>query len=271
MGSGLTSETKLCTAISVALHFVFLSSFVWMSIIAIDTWRAFKENTRRTNRMTQREKRKRYLRSMAIGWVSPWIFCLFCFTLDKTNTVAICYGGTKGCRIQHTSSNLYFFAAPMGLLLFLNAVFFVLTVKSIGETMKNSRMATGQKRGKGDRGIFMRIAVLMGFTWVFGFLSSLHLYLSYVFVISCTLQGVYIGIAFVFTKRILKLYSIVLNKGKSSTSKVSPASHRKGQSERPLSSCYSLNSSDTGARTKFYLEVMKNHGTECINIYDTRL
>ena len=126
--------------------------------------------------MTQREKRKRYLRSMAIGWVTPLMFCLFSFTLDKTNAIAIGYGGTKGCWIQHTSSNLYFFAAPMGLLLFLNAVFSVLTVKSIRETIKNSRMATGRKREKRDLGIFVRIAALMGFNIFIGCLGSCLLF-----------------------------------------------------------------------------------------------
>ena len=37
VSSGVSSETKLCTAISVALHFLYLSSFVWMLIIGIDT------------------------------------------------------------------------------------------------------------------------------------------------------------------------------------------------------------------------------------------
>ena len=208
VSSGLISETKLCTATSATLHFVFLSSFLWMSIIAIDTWRAFMSTSHRTNRLTYRQKRKRYLRSMAIGWVSPLMFCLFCFTLDATNTGTFGYGGKKGCLIKNTSSNLYFFVAPMGVLLFLNAVFSVLTVKSIKETMKSSQMATGQTRNKKDWGIFLRIAALMGFRWVFGFLSSLHLYLAYVFVISCTLHGVYIAAAFLFTKRILKLYRI---------------------------------------------------------------
>ena len=136
------------------------------------------------------------------------MFCLFCFTLDATNTGIIGYGGKKGCWIKNTSSNLYFFVAPMSVLLFLNAVFSVLTVKSIKETMKSSQMATGQTRNKKDLGIFVRIAALMGFRWVFGFLSSLHLYVAYVFVISCTLHGVYIAAAFLFTKRILKLYRI---------------------------------------------------------------
>ena len=269
VGSGLRSETKLCTFISVVLHFVFLSSFVWMSIIAIDTWRAFTKTGQRTNRMAQRQKRKRYLPFMTIGWVGPLMFCLFCFTLDKTNTVAIGYGGTKGCWIQSTSSILYFFAVPMGVLLLLNAVFFVLTVKSINETMKNSQMARGQKRSKKDLAIFVRFAALMGFTWVFGFLSSVHLFLSYVFVISCTLQGVYIAVAFLFTKRILKLYSILLCKGWSSPStKVSSLSHQKGQTEQPLRNCSSLNITNT---KKNNLEHKTEFQTEGFNTDDTRL
>ena len=278
VGSGLTSETKLCTAISVGLHFVFLTSFIWMSIIAKDTWCAFTKNRCSTNGMTQREKRKRYLRSMAIGWVSPLMFCLFTFTLDKTNTVDIGYGGTEGCWIQSTSSNLYFFAAPMGVLLLLNAVFFILTVKSIRESVKKLQMATGKKRSKRELGIFVRISALMGFTWVFGFMSSLHLYLSYAFVISCTLQGVYIAVAFLFTKRIMKLYLVMLSTGRSSTStKMSSSSHQKSKTEQPLHICSSLNCTNRKKnsfeiRTEFHsVEVVKNQGTESTDTADTRL
>ena len=278
LGSRLTSKTTLCTAVSLALHFFFLSSFVWMSIIAIDTWCAFTKTGQPSNCLTHREKRRRYLRSMAIGWVSPLIFCLFCFTLDATNTVAIGYGGTKGCWIQNSSSNLYFFATPMGLLLFFNAVFFVLTVKSIRETMKNSQMATSRIRSKNDLGIFVRIAALLGFTWVFGFLSSLHLYLSYVFVVSCTLQGVYIAAAFLFTKRNLRLYSVLLSKVRSSPStKASSSSHQKGQPEHPLCIGSSVNNTSSKknsfkAKTELHsIEVVTNNGTESTNTYDTRL
>ena len=114
---------------------------------------------------------------MVIGWVSPLMFCLFSFTLDKTNAVAIGYGGAKGCRIQHASSNLHFFAAPMGLLLFLNAVFFVLIVKSIRETMKTSRMATGQKRRKRDLGYSCKLQFLWDSLGCLGsfLFSSVHL------------------------------------------------------------------------------------------------
>ena len=211
-GSGNNVQLLACTAIALTLHFAFLSSFVWMTIIAIDTWRAFSKKGQRINRMSNRSKRKRYLRSMAIGWLSPLAFCAICFTLDQTNTVTIGYGGTKGCWIQNTSSRSYFFAIPMGVLLLNDVVFFVLTVKAIRETVANAQMAATHRNRRNNLHVYMRIAALMGFTWVFGFLSSLHLYLSYVFVISCTLQGVYIAVAFLFTRRIAKIFIKLVRK-----------------------------------------------------------
>ena len=216
----MTVENKGCIAIALAIRFAFLSSFFWMTIIAIDTWCVFAKKGQRINRVSNRCKRKRYLRSMAIGWLSPLVFCGICFTLDQTNTVAIGYGGTKGCWIQNTSSILYFFAVPMGVLLLINIVFFVLTVKVIRETVANTQMATTQNSRKKRFKVYMRIAALMGFTWVFGFLSSLHLYLSYVFAISCTLQGVYIAVVFLFTRRVAGLLTNLVKKDKSSSALV---------------------------------------------------
>ena len=221
IGSGMTVEKKVCSAIALAIHFAFLSSFIWMTIIAMDTCRSFAKKGQRINRMSNRSKRKRYLRSMAIGWLSPLVFCGICFTLDQTNTVVAVYGGTKGCWIQNTTSRLYFFAIPIGILLLINVVFFVLTVKAIRETVANAQMATTQNSRKKSFKVYMRIAALMGFTWVFGFLSSLHLYLSYVFVISCTLQGVYIAVAFLFTRRVGSLLTKLVTKDKSLSALVS--------------------------------------------------
>jgi len=68
-------------------------------------------------------------------------------------------------------------------------------------------MTTSQQQTGKDSVIYARIAALMGFTWVFGFVAPFTSHnLMYPFVILNTLQGLYIAVAFCFTKRVWLLY-----------------------------------------------------------------
>ncbi|KAK3700070.1 hypothetical protein QZH41_004363 [Actinostola sp. cb2023] len=207
-GSGLTFTDTGCTAIAVVLHYSFLASFMWMSIIAFDTWRAFSSiKSHRSSRNDHEERRRRIVFTMAVGWLPLIVVLSICVALDQSDVVAIRYGGKKGCWINNPMANLYFFAVPVATSLLWNAVFFLLIVRAIKTTRKNSQMATSQHQARKDSKVYARIAALMGFTWVFGFVAPFtsH-YLMYPFVILNTLQGLYIAVAFCFTNRVRLLY-----------------------------------------------------------------
>ena len=204
-GSGFTTYAAACKAISVVLHVASLSSFTWMSIIAVDTWRTFLNSYGQLRARNSRNKRKHALKSMAIGWLSPLMLVGICFVLDTTNIVAVGYGDEKACWIR--TNSLYVFIIPIAILLSLNIVLFFLTTKALRETKRKTSMATVQKRNSNNLKIYMRLSTLMGFTWLFGFLSYWWNPFSFLFIITCTLQGLYIAVAFVFIKRVIKLYT----------------------------------------------------------------
>lgn len=205
----LDTSKASCTVLAVSLHYFFLVSFAWMSIIAYDTWRAFSYKHWHQSRGIWHQMRARVMRHMAVGWLPALIFVVTCTALDQSNVFSIGYGGKTGCWISNRVANLCVFTTPVALSMLFNIVYFLRTIKAIRETNRQNRNLTEQTQKRRDFPIFARIAALMGFSWLFGFLAMLiSKYLWYPFTILTTLQGVYIATAFVFAApRVRKLYS----------------------------------------------------------------
>ncbi|KAK3754656.1 hypothetical protein QZH41_003872 [Actinostola sp. cb2023] len=220
LGSGQTDTPIACTVIAVLLHYFFLVSFVWTSIIAFDTWRAFTAKGRRSLADSKRNRLMHCLRYLAVGWLSVMVYVAICIAIDQSDTVFIGYGSRDTCWIADNKAKLYFFAIPAGLIMVFNIVFYSMTVKAIRDTRSQTSLITAQSDKKHHAGVYMRIGSLMGFTWIFGFAAPFGwLFLSYVFVVLNSLQGVYTVIAFVLSARARKLYNEAIRGKKSSIRK----------------------------------------------------
>ena len=204
----LKTSKASCTALAVFLHYFFLVSFAWMSIIAYDTWRAFSCKHWCQSRATWRQMRARVVRHMTVGWIPALIFVIICVALDQSNFASFGYGGNTGCWISNRVANLCVFTTPVALSMAFNIIYFLRTIQAIRQTKRQTRNLKEQSQKNRDFPIFAKIAALMGFSWLFGFLAMLiSKYLWYPFVVLTTLQGVYIAIAFVFSvSRVRKLY-----------------------------------------------------------------
>lgn len=92
------------------------------------------------------------------------------------------------------------FTTPTSLSSVFNIFYFLRTIKFIRQTKIQTRNVTQQSQNGSDFPIFARIAVLMGFSRLFGFFAMLiSKYLFYPFIIPTTFQGVYIATTFVFS------------------------------------------------------------------------
>ncbi|KAL9987689.1 hypothetical protein ACROYT_G002036 [Oculina patagonica] len=195
----------ICTSIAVLLHYFFLSSFVWMSIIAFDTYRTFSRTCH-----TRQRTGKLKARFFAFGWLLALVFVIICFSLDQSGLVAIGYGGRDHCWINNPKTNTFVFVVPVAFSILFNGLFFLLTVISIRKIKKQTQKVESAGRSRRSMVLFVKLAVLMGFTWVFGYLMilvpSYSVYFEYPFVIFTSLQGVYIAFGFVFTARVKKMY-----------------------------------------------------------------
>ena len=152
---------------------------------------------------------------MAVGWFLALLLIVICVVLDQSSVVSIGYGRNMGCWINNRAANLCIFTAPVALSIAFNAVYFLRTIKPIRQTELQTRNVAERLQKRRDFLIFARIAALMGFSWIFGFLAMLtSKYLWFPFAILTTLQGVYIATAFVFTVprvRIL-VYNMIIEK-----------------------------------------------------------
>ena len=207
LATGYVNAEIACTIIAILLQYFFLVSFMWMSVIAFETWKAFSKIRIQHRQRNRKKNRFNLLRRIAIGWVPAFVLVVVCTALDQSNAVDFHYGGVKGCWINNSTANLFFFIVPLAISISFNAVFFALTVRAIRETSNQARRATTETVKRKTAGVFLKIFILMGFTWIFGFLKVLvSQYFEYPFIIFTTLQGLYIALAFVFTSRVKQMY-----------------------------------------------------------------
>ena len=199
---GATHNRLVCTSVAVLLHYFYLSSFIWMSLIAFDTYRTFSRTCH-----TRQRTGKLKTRFLALGWLPALLFVVICFSLDQSGLVAIGYGGTDHCWINNVKSNTFVFVIPVAFSILFNALFFLLTVNSIRKIKKQTQQVAKAANSRRNMVLFLKLAILMGFTWIFGYLKILvSSYFDYPFVIFSSLQGVYIAFGFVFTTRVKKMY-----------------------------------------------------------------
>lgn len=169
----LNTSKASYTAFAVLLHYFSLVSFAWMSLIAYDTWRTFSYKYWHQSRGIWRQMRARVMRHMAVGWLPTLILVVTCTALDQSNAVTIGYGANAGCWISNRFANLCVFTTPVSLSLVFNIVYFLRTIKAIRQTKRQTRSVTEQSQNESDFPIFTRIAALMGFYWLLGFLAML--------------------------------------------------------------------------------------------------
>ena len=211
LATGYVEAKFACIIIAILLHYFFLVSFTWMSVISFETWNIFSKTRIQHRKPSRKKKRCKLLQRAMIGWLPAFVFVVTCVALDQTNAVAFHYGGIKGCWINNSSANLFFFVLPVAFSISFNAVCFSLTVRAIWKTNKQAQRATHEAVKRKTAVVFLKIFILMGFTWIFGFLQVLVSdFFEYPFIIFATLQGLYVALAFVFTSRVKQMYHTLL-------------------------------------------------------------
>ena len=213
LATGYVEAKVACRIIAILLHYFFLVSFTWMSVIAFETWKIFSKTRIQQRKPNRRKRYCKLLQRAMIVWLPVFLFVAMCVVLDQSNAVAFHYGGIKGCWINNSTANLFFFVLPVALSISFNAVCFSLTVRAIWKTNKQAQRATHAAANHRTALVFLKIFILMGFSWIFGFLKVLvsH-YFEYPFIIFTTLQGLYVALAFVFTSRVKQMYRTLLCK-----------------------------------------------------------
>ncbi|GAB1609296.1 uncharacterized protein LOC115229438 [Argonauta hians] len=245
----------VCVTVAVSLHYLFLASFFWMNVMSYDLFRTFGH----INVLpTPRQKSKVIPRYLLYAWGAPLCIVAMCLVIEFGHifpSVSIGYGranptgffgknltqgsfnqslnrtyasmGTPqtshqlGCWIQDPSASLIAFGIPLSIIILSNVVMFIRTIYCIRRNLKTIHLNINHPvSGRHDVILYVRMSVVMGFTWVLGFASSgisgganpsdniclLLNILGILFVIFNCSQGIFICSVFVLNRRVFGLY-----------------------------------------------------------------
>ena len=201
VGTAHFKGTAICEALAVIEHYLFLVTFVGMSAISYHSCVIFSQVFARNsgNRLRQ------FAKYSTIVWLTPAIFIAACIALDKTEKVFDVYGTT--CWLSTHKAVLYLFLLPAAVILSGNIYTFIKTALAISRFDKDTSIL--RKDRKKNLVICAKLATLVGFPWIFAFFGVIFPdveVFEFLFVIFTSLQGAYIGVAFVCNKKTVQLY-----------------------------------------------------------------
>ncbi|ROT74550.1 G-protein coupled receptor Mth2 [Penaeus vannamei] len=192
-----TSTTE-CYVFAVLIYYLFLTSFSWMNVLGFDVFYTF-----RRSRVRSGEQWKRFLVYSAYGWVLPACAVAAVVAVDQTRPPGfppefLPSLGQHLCWFGRRKALLAFFGAPLIASIIMNVALFVATTVSIAKTMQSEVRKTSPSEPKKEFLLYLRLAVLMGITWITSVVASYleEEVLWYVFILLNTLQGVFIFLAF---------------------------------------------------------------------------
>lgn len=198
----------VCTAAAMVLHYGFLSTFFWTTVLSFDIWKNVA-GVRLTSSRTGG-----FFVYCLVAWGGPLIVIGLCAALNwaaPTFVLSPKYGHYS-CWIGSLWGQVTFFLFPMVLLLLVDMGLYAHIVNHIRQTAKQA--ATFDFKGGGHRShmaLYIKLAFIMGSTWLLGFISVfVHtVAMDIIVIVLVGLQGVYLFFGFkdytyFLPKRLLK-------------------------------------------------------------------
>ncbi|XP_064643876.1 uncharacterized protein LOC135497848 [Lineus longissimus] len=209
------TDSLACFIVAIVTHYFWLATFFWMNAIAFNMAWTFSHGFLNVKNRGQR----RLIIASCYAYGAPGVIVLICTLLDKFSDVPVGYGHGQGqegtCWFTERKGLIFAFFLPVGLIIAANLILFIITTVSISRAKRVSKVAT-KHDGKADFVLYIKLSFLMGFTWLFGFLTELvdSVVIWHIFAILNSALGVFISLAFSFNKRTWTLLRSTLGRGK---------------------------------------------------------
>ena len=228
--SHLRRYPSACWVSAVLIHYCYLSSFVWLLVLALQMHSTFNRP------ISHQDKRKK-----KSSPITTWSIGVFCSTAPFVSIARVIQWispqsslspryGLPHCFISNPTATIVFFLAPIGCLILVVTTLFIKTVWAIHHTRSVARFASATSTSHTHQAsialVYARLASMMGIQWVL-LIVALALdqtWSSMVFEIINSLPGVFICLGLLCSKRFLdkaKRQAISL-----STMTTSPSSNR---------------------------------------------
>ena len=211
-GFDIQFSQTICLFAAIGSHYFLLVSFFCMNVISFDICRTF------VSYLPTSSSRRRMKVYTYYTWATPLLIVASANVIDRVPVPSFLQSYKPNyaehvCWINNQNSSFLFFVLPIGSLVVENFIFFVLTVYGIqSKTFKEEKesktfvkFAVSKDEKTKDLSkrkiyflIYLKLSIIMGLTWLFGFLASFLKmnFLWYLFIIFNSLQGTFIFIFF---------------------------------------------------------------------------
>ena len=210
-----SNEYIVCKVLAVCQHYSWLVSFCWMNVFAVDVSVTFVN----MKRGVTSPRPKRMIAYAMYAWGAPACLCITAVFIHVFTDLPFTYGWetvpTSVCWISPGIAALYAFGIPIAMVILINAVCFIITLVVFIHTRRQTEKATSSSSNAQTVLIAFKLSTVMGFTWLFGFLANIESlwFLTYLFIIFNTLQGVFLFTSFICTKRVYRLFKHFVQTG----------------------------------------------------------
>ncbi|CAN8005571.1 unnamed protein product [Ixodes hexagonus] len=197
---------NVCVAASIALHYGFLSTSFWTTVLSYDIWKTLILVRRTSGRC------KSFPLYSACGWGSPLLFIAIGSALNwagSSSPLSPSYGIPR-CFINRKWAHLAFFLLPMIALLLVDVAFYLHTIFTIRKTESQSQKFDFKTNESPSRILlFVKLAFIMGASWLLGLLSAVveSLLINCASIVLLGLQGVYLFLGFRDHRHLFRLIS----------------------------------------------------------------
>lgn len=209
MVTGTGSETT-CKTLGILLHYCILSSFGWFTISAIHMYKIFgTENLARVMEVSHSKYLFRKYFISAFGYPVIIIVANIAVMHAVSENSLFGYGDRGKCFVSTYENFTVTVMTPMLLTCVINITLYSLTIrrmKSRNQLVSNIKDNTQIKRT--DFHIFVKLFVTTGCFWILIVVNVFVDNTTVDFIIACcnSLQGLYVFIAYICTKRIYLMY-----------------------------------------------------------------
>ena len=200
VGTAQFINTKTCEVLGIIEHYLFLVTFMAMSVISYHSCVVFSRPFGRSSNNIWAQ----FVKYSSIAWISPAIFITVCVTLDQAEATFDIYGTT--CWLSTEKAVLYLFILPAAVIMLFNIITFIKTALAL---CYNNDTKILRRDRKQNLIACTKLATLVGFPWLFAFFGVIFPdteAFEYLFVVFACLQGFYMSVAFVCNKKTLQLY-----------------------------------------------------------------
>ncbi|CAF0940808.1 unnamed protein product [Brachionus calyciflorus] len=165
------NKVLLCFINGLLVHYFYLCFFFWSNILAFDLFNMFKQSSL----LTQVKLEKNLISIYCLyGWLTPFVIVLI---MNLKNYQTISYGYKK-CFISSSLDLLLFFVIPVGLIILVNLIFVILSIRlvlkidKLCETFIYSDVDS--KKSKRRFTLFLKMFIITGLAWLFGIVCSIN-------------------------------------------------------------------------------------------------